>query len=97
MAGTLTGHGINILSVDVYTRDDGFVLDTFKLSDSLDGEPVAADRWESIEKTNGRRWVTMGVDQVNAIYENSRWRLCDSDFFGTSTANGVPTLQRFKK
>jgi hypothetical protein len=54
-------------------------------------------RWESIEKEDGRRWVTVGVDQVNAIYENSRWRLCDSDFFGTVTANGRPTLRRFKK
>ena len=54
-------------------------------------------RWESIEKTNGRRWVTMGVDQVNAIYENSRWRLCDSDFFGTATINGQRTLRRYKK
>jgi hypothetical protein len=54
-------------------------------------------RWESIEKANGRRWVTMGVDQVNAVYQNSRWRLCDSDFFGTATINGVRTLRRFKK
>jgi hypothetical protein len=54
-------------------------------------------RWDSIEKANGRRWVTIGTDQVNAIYENDRWRLCDSDFFGTATVNGVPTLRRFKK
>ena len=54
-------------------------------------------RWESTEKSNGRRWVTMGVDQVSAIYENSRWRLCDSDFFGTATIDGVRTLRRFKK
>jgi hypothetical protein len=54
-------------------------------------------RWESIEKANGRRWVTVGVDQVSAIYESSRWRLCDSDFFGTATVNGQPTLRRFKK
>jgi [protein-PII] uridylyltransferase len=49
MAGTLTGSGTNILSVDVYTREDGFVLDTFKISDSLTGEPVPASRWEAIE------------------------------------------------
>jgi hypothetical protein len=54
-------------------------------------------RWDSIEKSNGRRWVTIGNDQVNAIYENSRWRLCDSDFFGTATINGQRTLERFKK
>jgi len=37
------------------------------------------------------------VDQVSAIYENSRWRLCDSDFFGTATIDGARTLRRFKK
>ena len=52
---------------------------------------------DRIEKANGRRWVTIGNDQVNAIYENDRWRLCDSDFFGTATVNGQPTLRRFKK
>jgi hypothetical protein len=46
-------------------------------------------RWDSTEKANGKRSVTIGVDQVNAIYENSRWRLCDSDFFGTQTINGL--------
>jgi hypothetical protein len=54
-------------------------------------------RWESIEKANGRRWVTMGVDQVSAVYENSRWRLCDSDFLGTATIDGVRTLRRFTR
>jgi hypothetical protein len=54
-------------------------------------------RWESTEKANGRRWLTLGVDQVSAIYENSRWRLCDSDFFGTATIDGRPSVQRFKK
>ena len=54
-------------------------------------------RWESTEKANGRRWVTLGVDQVSAVYENSRWRLCDSDFFGTATIDGQRTLRRFKK
>lgn len=54
-------------------------------------------RWESIERANGRRWVTVGVDQVSAVYQSSRWRLCDSDFFGTATINGQSTLRRFKK
>jgi hypothetical protein len=72
----------------------GVCRDRGRTGDACAYVPV---RWESTERANGRRTVTTGVDQVNAIYENSRWRLCDSDFFGTSTANGVPTLQRFKK
>jgi [protein-PII] uridylyltransferase len=71
MAGTLTGHGINILSVDVYTREDGYVLDTFKLSDSLTGEPVPAARWEGIETSlcaavDGQYDVEGGVEKWRA-------------------------------
>jgi len=54
-------------------------------------------RWESTRKSDGRHVVSFGTDQVNAVYENNRWRLCDSDFLGTTTVNGVRTLQRFKK
>ncbi|MGH9459868.1 MAG: ACT domain-containing protein, partial [Vicinamibacteria bacterium] len=32
LAGTLTAHGLDILSVDVFTRRDGRALDTFRLS-----------------------------------------------------------------
>ena len=54
-------------------------------------------RWESTRKSDGRRVVSFGTDQVNAVYENSRWRLCDSDFLGTTTIDGRPTLERFKR
>lgn len=54
-------------------------------------------RWRNIEKADGRVTNTTGFDQVNAILENGRWRLCDSDFNGTVTINGVPTNIRFKK
>ena len=70
IAGTLTGHGINILSVDVYTREDGFVLDTFKLSDSLTDEPVSADRWPAIEAS--LRAAVAGQHDVAGAVE--KWR-----------------------
>ena len=49
-------------------------------------------RWESVYKSDGKRETATGTDQVNAIYENNRWRLCDSDFIGT-TRSGL----RFRK
>ena len=70
IAGTLTGHGVNILSVDVYTRDDGFVLDTFKLTDSLNGEPVPSDRWPLIEAS--LRAAVAGQYDVPGAVE--KWR-----------------------
>jgi len=54
-------------------------------------------RWDSIVKANGRREIATGVGQLNAIYENSRWRLCDSDFLGTTTINGVLSATPFRK
>jgi hypothetical protein len=54
-------------------------------------------RWRNIEKVDGRTTNTNGFDQVNAVFESGRWRLCDSDFSGTTTANGQPTAIRFKK
>ncbi len=54
-------------------------------------------RWQSTDKANGRTVVSVGTDQVNAVYLDNRWRLCDSDFIGTTTLDGKPTLRRFKK
>lgn len=46
----------------------------------------AAVRWRSVEKSNGRVSVATGSDQVTAIYNGTRWGLCDSDFDGTVTS-----------
>lgn len=54
-------------------------------------------RWRSTRKSDGRVTVSEGFDQVNALYQGGRWQLCDSDFNGTVTLNGVPTNMRFKK
>ncbi|MFI5077200.1 MAG: IPT/TIG domain-containing protein [Vicinamibacteria bacterium] len=54
-------------------------------------------RWQSTVKATGKPETAIGTDQVNAIYENSRWRLCDSDFIGTTTLDGRISLKPFKK
>jgi [protein-PII] uridylyltransferase len=48
LAGTLTGHGLDILSVDAFTRSDGVILDTFKVCEA-GGQPVRTERWPKIE------------------------------------------------
>ncbi len=69
LAGTLTGHGLDILSVDVYTREDGLVVDTFNVSE-IGGHPVAAARWPRIaEKLRG---AITGAHDVDAAVE--AWR-----------------------
>src|SRR5438105_3736071 len=49
LAGTLTGQGLDILHVDLYTREDGVALDVFKVRQGADHAPVAPSRWPAIE------------------------------------------------
>jgi [protein-PII] uridylyltransferase len=50
IAGTLTAHGVNILSADLYTRDDGTVIDTFRVSQIGSHHPVRAKWWPVVEQ-----------------------------------------------
>jgi len=50
VAGTLTAHGANILSADVYTRRDGIVIDTFWLTEVGVEQPIGPERWPRIER-----------------------------------------------
>jgi [protein-PII] uridylyltransferase len=40
LAGALTGSGLDILSLDVFTRDDGLALDVFRLRDAVGADAV---------------------------------------------------------
>ncbi len=51
IAGTLTAHGINILSADINTREDGVVIDTFKVCAVGSHAPISAERWPVIEQS----------------------------------------------
>lgn len=49
VTGTLTAQGVNILSVHLNTRTDGFAIDSFKVRDTA-GEPISDPvRWEQID------------------------------------------------
>ncbi|HMV86490.1 MAG TPA: [protein-PII] uridylyltransferase [Blastocatellia bacterium] len=49
VAGALTAQGVNILSVHLNTRADGFAVDSFKVRDAA-GEPINDPaRWEQID------------------------------------------------
>ncbi|RMG45331.1 MAG: ACT domain-containing protein, partial [Acidobacteria bacterium] len=46
IAGTLTAQGLNILSADLYTREDDIVIDTFKVCEVSGHRPVRPE-WQS--------------------------------------------------
>jgi [protein-PII] uridylyltransferase len=50
IAGSLTASGLNILSADLSTREDGVVIDTFRVSEVGGHQPVKSDRWPKIEE-----------------------------------------------
>lgn len=56
-------------------------------------------RWKSLDfDRGGVSTDTRGFDQVNAVFEGGRWRLCDSDYKATmTTVNGRPATIRFRK
>lgn len=71
IAGTLTAHGINILSADLYTREDGVVIDTLKVCEVNSQHPVRAEQWPRIEQTlkaaiEGRFEVMAAVESWRA-------------------------------
>jgi len=51
-----------------------------------------AVRWTSVRKATSRVEVASGTDQVTAIYNGTRWGLCDSDFDGTVTTRSGERL-----
>jgi len=71
IAGTLTAHAVNILSADLYTREDGMVIDTFKIC-QIDGRhPLRAELWPKVEENlkaaiEGRYDVAAAVERFRA-------------------------------
>jgi IPT/TIG domain len=78
------------------------VCSAFRLraADACVGVPV---RWVSTGKgctdelPTGATGVSEGTDWVTAVYLDSKWYLCDSDFEGNPTTTATSTMRRFKK
>lgn len=62
IAGSFAAAGINILSAQVFSREDGIVLDTFFVTDSRTGKLVNRDEREQFEKIVSQVLVGETVD-----------------------------------
>jgi hypothetical protein len=50
--------------------------------------------WEFIEKESGAPGITDGTSHLTAVYENSRWYLCHSNFTGLATFHTLGVTRR---
>lgn len=71
IAGALSSQDVNILSADLNTREDGVVIDTFRISDMRGHHAVASERWWPLERTlgdavDGKLDVAASVDKWRA-------------------------------
>jgi [protein-PII] uridylyltransferase len=70
IAGTLAAHGIEILSAELNTREDGIALDVFALRESATHHALDPRRYASIESSLGK--AVAGESDIAALVE--RWR-----------------------
>lgn len=66
LAGALTAAGLNILSAEIYTRGDGFVLDTFYVVEPATGNPAGQRALERF-KEFAREALTGQLDLVRRL------------------------------
>jgi len=82
IAGALTGSGLDILSVDIFTTDEGVVLDVFRVAESMGAPGVLAvpeERYEVIDAdlaaaVDGRLDVAAAVERQRARQVRRRRR-----------------------
>ena len=70
IAGTLAAHGIEILSAELNTREDGIALDVFMLREASTHHAIDVHRYPAIERA--LRKAIAGEADVAALVE--RWR-----------------------
>src|SRR6185436_840725 len=70
VAGALASHGIEILSAELNTREDGIALDVFMLREASTRHALDMQRYSAIERS--LRKAIAGESDIAALVE--RWR-----------------------
>lgn len=70
VAGALAAHGIEILSAELNTREDGIALDVFMLREASTHHAIDPERYPSLERS--LRKAIAGQSDIAALVE--RWR-----------------------
>jgi len=89
IAGALAAHGIEILSAELNTREDGIALDVFMLKQASTHQAIELERYPAIERS--LRKVIAGESDVAALVE--RWRIRNAPRKPTAIRETVPGNQ----
>lgn len=84
----ITGHSIGQPQVTVqFGGQCTLFSDRFRPADAC---ALVSAQWSDTRLSSGEQNTVTGTDQVTAIYNGTRWGLCDSDFLGSvTTLTGV--------
>ena len=74
IAGALSAVGLNILSAQIFTRNDGIVLDVFSVTDGRTGSLAETQQTEKFDQLLGRVLMTETVDLAALIAKQTRAR-----------------------
>ena len=83
IAGTLAAHGIEILSAELNTREDGIALDVLMLREASTHHAIDIQRYTAIERA--LRKAIAGESDIEALVE--RWRTRHAPRKRTSTSH----------
>lgn len=74
ICGTITSSDISIIGAQVFTRDDGIIIDTFLVVDENDNSLIDPDTQKTFKK-NLRRVISGEVDVIDLIQTHiNRWK-----------------------
>ncbi len=70
IAGALAAHGVNIVSAQIHTREDGIAIDTFQVNDPVSEVVTSPARWT--RTLDALRAVLAGEESVEALLARRR-------------------------
>jgi [protein-PII] uridylyltransferase len=70
IAGTMAAHGVNIMSAQIHTREDGVAIDTFQVNDPTGEAVTSATHWRRTLEALGA--VIGGTTSVDDLLEKRR-------------------------
>jgi [protein-PII] uridylyltransferase len=90
IAGSFTAAGLNILNAQIFTRNDGIILDTFYVTDAKSGLLAAPEERARFEKFLNQA-LTGGIDLPALI----AWKSVAQPLYQSLAGERIPTVIRF--